>query len=68
MRREKKDYRDDFGRPLGAGLGEWFDGLRWRLFGETRIFGWVFGLGVILMLAFWAGVIYIGWHFVAKYW
>lgn len=25
-------------------------------------------LGVLVGLAFWAGVIFVGWHFISKYW
>lgn len=49
-------------------MKQWWEELRFRLFGETNILFWWYGGAMALVVAFWAAIIYIVAHFAIKYW
>ena len=42
--------------------------LMFRMFGETKIVYWVWGVGTVLAIAFWGSIGYVAWHFISKLW
>ena len=39
-----------------------------KIFGDTKIFGWLFGIGIIIWLTLVGCIIYVAYHFISKYW
>ena len=46
----------------------WFVNLKFNLFGEFKIFYWIFGIIVLLIVIFWGVAGSVIFHFIAKYW
>lgn len=42
--------------------------IKWKLFGETKIFGWIIGMYLFLMLTIFGLVGYVIFHFISKFW
>jgi len=42
--------------------------LLFKLFGETKMFYWIFGLVVVINVIFWGAVLFIAGHFIIKLW
>ena len=42
--------------------------LKWNLFGETKIIGWIIGGYFTLLISIGILIIYVLYHFISKYW
>ncbi len=46
----------------------WWQKLKWKLFGEIKIFYWLFGLIMFGSVAMAIAITYLLFHFINKYW
>ena len=49
-------------------INTFWDKIKWKLFGETRLLYWIFLAPVILTIFFYFFVLFIGIHFLTKFW
>jgi hypothetical protein len=46
----------------------WWEHIKFQLFGEWKIVGWIIGIGIVGAIFFWSLTTVIVGHFVSKYW
>ncbi len=46
----------------------WWQKLKWKLFGEIKIFYWLFGLVSLIGVVIVISIVYSAIHFISKYW
>ncbi len=57
--------RYDYEKEMGV---SWFQMIKFELFGELKIFFWLFLVAALVRLAIAATVLYVLVHFIVKHW